>query len=367
MRWWKDKCIEWCFNWLEDDKLGDQKYLDDWLTRFPDTVHELEHAGGGVAPWNVQRYLMDNVDGVSTLTELATGKVCNLIFYHFHHLKFNREAGYFHPSPFYTISSRAYEVIYTPYLLSLLAVMEKYSEVEFTDFPVPPREIRKEQFESEILPNASKYYEQLMTAYLYNSKRKSYCYIKNPEAEADITRALIAGKYHLSRESDIHNGLCEANDQLELKKAYSLLWPHVGAETLWQHTVFSSLNDITKDTFEISFSYFLPSIRTSQITWQPMRNVYCAIRLKSVEAVTADGKLVNVDIAHIKHNGMTQEDGWVEFLRLNCIFYLLAPPDNTVRLVFKGDWKRFEYWELGEKFIRLMQGETETAYLQEVV
>ncbi len=55
-RWWQDRCIEWCFDRVEDGKLGDQKYLDDWTIRFPESVHVLSQIDVLLAPWNARRF-----------------------------------------------------------------------------------------------------------------------------------------------------------------------------------------------------------------------------------------------------------------------------------------------------------------------
>ncbi len=82
LSWWRDRCIEWCYARIEDGKLGDQKYLDDWTTRFPG-VHVMQHIGGGVAPWNVYRYNFPVRDNKIYVKEKETSVEDSLIFYHF--------------------------------------------------------------------------------------------------------------------------------------------------------------------------------------------------------------------------------------------------------------------------------------------
>lgn len=55
-QWWQDRCIEWCFDRVEDGKLGDQKYLDDWPERFSESVHVLSQIDVLLAPWNARRF-----------------------------------------------------------------------------------------------------------------------------------------------------------------------------------------------------------------------------------------------------------------------------------------------------------------------
>ena len=57
MKWWQDRCIEWCFDRNEDGKFGDQKYLDQWPTLFPNEVHILHQVDKTLAPWNVDHFL----------------------------------------------------------------------------------------------------------------------------------------------------------------------------------------------------------------------------------------------------------------------------------------------------------------------
>lgn len=83
LHWWRDRCLEWCYFRVEDGKMGDQKYLDDWPERFAG-VHVLEHPGGGLAPWNVERYELARRNGSVLVDDRE------LVFYHYHSLRLFR-------------------------------------------------------------------------------------------------------------------------------------------------------------------------------------------------------------------------------------------------------------------------------------
>lgn len=51
LSWWRERCLEWCFDRVEETRFADQKYLDAWPELFPG-VHILSSPGGALAPWN---------------------------------------------------------------------------------------------------------------------------------------------------------------------------------------------------------------------------------------------------------------------------------------------------------------------------
>ncbi len=74
--WWRERCLEWCHERVEDGRYGDQKHMDDWPHRFRG-VQVLAHPGGGLAPWNSGRYeLSRRSSGV-----FVEGRP--VVFYHF--------------------------------------------------------------------------------------------------------------------------------------------------------------------------------------------------------------------------------------------------------------------------------------------
>ena len=117
LRWWKDACLDWCFSRMEDGKFGDQKYLDDWTVRF-EGVHELKNLGGGVAPWNVQQYEIENIAGRLIGRERSTGQEFRLVFYHFHDFKYGIK-NTFSLGVNYQLDKEVVQCIYRPYVHEL--------------------------------------------------------------------------------------------------------------------------------------------------------------------------------------------------------------------------------------------------------
>lgn len=118
LQWWRERCIEWCYDRLEDGKFGDQKYLDDWPERFRNVV-VLRHKGANLAPWNLAGYTITERDGRVMVDENP------LIFYHFHKLKLVGQnlidTGLTDPKA--SLNRTVRRRIYAPYIRELREVM----------------------------------------------------------------------------------------------------------------------------------------------------------------------------------------------------------------------------------------------------
>lgn len=123
--WWAERCIEWCYARTEDGKMGDQLYLQDWTTRF-EGIHVMNNRGGGLAPWNLLNFkFKKNRESSIELFDCNTKKIHSLVFYHFHALKFFRDAIQL-SGPIYPINNFTLKNIYEEYLETLEDVCEKY-------------------------------------------------------------------------------------------------------------------------------------------------------------------------------------------------------------------------------------------------
>jgi len=121
LEWWRERCLEWCFDREEPSRFADQKYLDDWPSRFED-VHVVQHKGANVASWNLANYAIAVSDGHVVVDDAP------LVFFHFHHFK--RRRTWLFETDFAPHGARASRVlkeyVFTPYCRLL---EEKSAEV----------------------------------------------------------------------------------------------------------------------------------------------------------------------------------------------------------------------------------------------
>ena len=129
LNWWRVACNEWCYARFEDGKFGDQKYLDDWTERF-EGVHVLRHHGGGVAPWNVQKYDIICEGETLVCRSKRSGEEFPLVFYHFHPVRFYTNG--LVDLGGYPISSSAKRYLYRPYIEHLESIASRLPTTEKT-------------------------------------------------------------------------------------------------------------------------------------------------------------------------------------------------------------------------------------------
>jgi len=111
LEWWRLECLKWCFQRYEDDKLGDQMYLNQWRERFGN-VYDISNEGFNLGPWSLIDRKIENQRG-----EIIVD-VNSLVLFHFHALKiFSIDS--FDSAFGYIIPRKVIGLIYEPYYIEL--------------------------------------------------------------------------------------------------------------------------------------------------------------------------------------------------------------------------------------------------------
>jgi hypothetical protein len=125
LKWWRTQCNKWCYDWIEDGKFADQKYLDNWPNLF-NNVMVVQHKGANLAPWNIENYNIDSRNGNIEVDDQP------LIFYHFHGIKHILGKLYDSGLSDYRVrlSRMLLNNIYLPYLYDILAFEKGIRKVQ---------------------------------------------------------------------------------------------------------------------------------------------------------------------------------------------------------------------------------------------
>lgn len=116
LKWWEEKCIDWCFDGLDEGKFGDQKYLD-LMPRLFEGICSITVPGVNIAPWNEGKYYFNNqFDKVHANQE-------KLICYHYCGLRLLNKNQF----ALLIGSQNINTIIHTPYTL---VIQEVISDIE---------------------------------------------------------------------------------------------------------------------------------------------------------------------------------------------------------------------------------------------
>ncbi len=105
---WRKQCLDWCYWKPEGDKLGDQKYLNEWPKLYGNDLVISKNLGVDVAPWNISQY---RVTSKNKDVYINNDK---LICYHFHQFQV-LGAGHYSRVLGYTLPKETVRLIYEPY------------------------------------------------------------------------------------------------------------------------------------------------------------------------------------------------------------------------------------------------------------
>lgn len=128
-QWWRERCIEWCYDTLDGDRFADQKYLEQFARLFEGIV-VLRNPGANLAPWNLGGHHLTSRDG-----RVIVDAAAPLVFFHFHGLRVLGGALYVVEHSRYGagFSGIVRDRIYKPYVLALAAITKEVSRF------APPR------------------------------------------------------------------------------------------------------------------------------------------------------------------------------------------------------------------------------------
>ena len=130
LTWWRDRCIEWCYQIMEPTRYADQKYIDEFPKRW-NNVCVLENKGAGIAPWNFHRFNYTD----HSLT--SNGIEYPFVFYHMHGVKFDVSDRVFYlKSLDVRLTKQVIDLFYEPYAALLMYALNTYLGKRITKYVI---------------------------------------------------------------------------------------------------------------------------------------------------------------------------------------------------------------------------------------
>ncbi len=121
LNWWSDKCLEWCYYKVEENRAGDQKYLDYFSQLFEGVLSSKNH-GAGIGNWNLHYYNYHMNRGHISISP-SNEKV---IFCHFNQVMILNKYGWIINKSI----SKTSRILLKPYANSIYKAIKKVEEIQ---------------------------------------------------------------------------------------------------------------------------------------------------------------------------------------------------------------------------------------------
>ena len=121
---WARQCANWCYLRLEDGKMADQMYLDEWPKKYK-KLHLFRHKGINLAPWNIKCFDIKKGENGQILVD---GE--GLIFFHFHGFKIDFGMNRYIESFGYNFSTKTRKYIYKPYIYNTRMMFKEINKIK---------------------------------------------------------------------------------------------------------------------------------------------------------------------------------------------------------------------------------------------
>lgn len=140
---WREQCLKWCYWRVEDGKLGDQIYLDEWPSLYKNLVIS-QNLGIDTAPWNIAQFEISKKDGYVYVND------DRLICYHFHQYDIISENNFEYSSG-YRLSKSLIEYIYKPYEKEIKTQIKLIKSIDKEFKIIPPKRNIKENIRNNLI------------------------------------------------------------------------------------------------------------------------------------------------------------------------------------------------------------------------
>jgi hypothetical protein len=150
---WRDQCIEWCYWKLENGKLGDQLYLNEWPSLYKNLCIS-SNLGINAAPWNIGQYSVKKANRKILINNHL------LMCYHFHQFEIRSETS-FKYSTGYLFSKAVKELIYGEYIDEIKKQISRIKNIDSVFSPP----VAKKSFSMQIREKVLDYFYPFLGLY----------------------------------------------------------------------------------------------------------------------------------------------------------------------------------------------------------